>query len=234
MKFIALDVETANADIASICQVGIAWYEDGLLVKEWMSYLDPQDYFSPINISIHGIDENKVAGAPTFEESSQELFNITHEQLVVSHTHFDRVSLLRAYNKKNLLPPECTWIDSAHIARHTWDQFRKKRYGLENVCGYLGYEFNAHDALEDAKAAGHITISAMKYYRLDLEGLVLKIQKQIASKSNIDVKRNGNPYGPLYGERLVFTGALEIPRHKAADMAAMAGCRVDQGVTKKT
>jgi DNA polymerase-3 subunit epsilon len=33
---------------------------------------------------------------------------------------------------------------------------------------------------------------------------------------------------------LVFKGALELPRRKAADLAATAGCKVDSGVTKKT
>lgn len=38
----------------------------------------------------------------------------------------------------------------------------------------------------------------------------------------------------MYGEILVFTGALEIPRREAADLAASIGCMVAAGVTKKT
>ena len=59
-------METANADMASICQIGIAKYADGMLVEEWKSYVDPEDYFDGINVSIHGIDESVVKGAPTF------------------------------------------------------------------------------------------------------------------------------------------------------------------------
>jgi len=33
---------------------------------------------------------------------------------------------------------------------------------------------------------------------------------------------------------VVFTGTLEIPRHKAADLAASIGCNVGSGVTKNT
>lgn len=54
MEFIAIDVETANADMASICQIGIAKYKDGELVDEWSSLIDPEDYFDFINIDIHG------------------------------------------------------------------------------------------------------------------------------------------------------------------------------------
>ena len=46
--------------------------------------------------------------------------------------------------------------------------------------------------------------------------------------------REGNAEGPLFGEVVVFTGALSMPRRKAADAAADAGCEVAGGVTKKT
>jgi DNA polymerase-3 subunit epsilon len=39
---------------------------------------------------------------------------------------------------------------------------------------------------------------------------------------------------PLPAEVLAFTGALEITRAEAADLAAKAGCTVGQGVTKHT
>ena len=68
MEFLALDVETANADMASICQIGIARFRNGAIVNEWETYVDPEDYFDGINISIHGIDEGKIRGAPTFPE----------------------------------------------------------------------------------------------------------------------------------------------------------------------
>ena len=46
--------------------------------------------------------------------------------------------------------------------------------------------------------------------------------------------RTGNPEGSLYGEVVVFTGALDIPRRLAADLAARIGCSVAPGVTKET
>ena len=64
MRFISLDVETANADMASICQIGAAKFVDGQIAAEWKTYIDPKDYFSPVNVSIHGINEDAVRGAP--------------------------------------------------------------------------------------------------------------------------------------------------------------------------
>lgn len=48
------------------------------------------------------------------------------------------------------------------------------------------------------------------------------------------MSREGNPEGELYGEVMVFTGALEIPRGEAANLAASIGCSVTPNVTKKT
>ncbi|WP_333927156.1 BRCT domain-containing protein [Bradyrhizobium sp. CCBAU 11361] len=46
--------------------------------------------------------------------------------------------------------------------------------------------------------------------------------------------REGNLDGLLAGEVVVFTGALSMPRRKAANLAARVGREVDGGVTKNT
>ena len=38
----------------------------------------------------------------------------------------------------------------------------------------------------------------------------------------------------MFGEVVVFTGALMLPRSEAADLASRLGCQVDSGVNKKT
>ena len=54
------------------------------------------------------------------------------------------------------------------------------------------------------------------------------------SKELLGLLGTGDPEGRLYGEVLVFTGALAITRSEAADMAAKIGCTVADGVNKKT
>ena len=68
MEFLAIDFETANWDLASICQVGTALYIDSAPVRSWGSLVNPEDDFDPINVSIHGIDEDQVRDAPTWPE----------------------------------------------------------------------------------------------------------------------------------------------------------------------
>ena len=64
MNFVALDVETANPDFSSICQVGVVVFQDGKLLDSWESLVNPEDYFDEMNISIHGINERSVRSAP--------------------------------------------------------------------------------------------------------------------------------------------------------------------------
>jgi DNA polymerase-3 subunit epsilon len=237
MNFVAIDVETANADMASICQIGLVKCEDGVLADEWKTYVDPEDYFDCINVSIHGIDESVVKDSPTFPELADTLRSYLKGTVVVCHTHFDRVAMHQAAQRYSISAPECTWLDSARVARRAWKACAWKGYGLYDVCKMLGYDFKHHDALEDAKAAAHILLTAVSESGLDVEGWLRRVRQPIdptASSFGSAIRREGNPEGALYGEVLVFTGALEIPRREAADLAAAIGCQVASGVTKKT
>jgi DNA polymerase-3 subunit epsilon len=234
MEFIALDVETANADMASICQIGIARFANGKVTDEWKTYVDPQDRFDGINISIHGIDESIVAGAPNFGAVANTIKGAISGNVVVTHTAFDRIAIYRAGIKCESAPPSCTWLDTACVVRRTWNELSRSGYGLLNVCELIGYKFDPHDALEDAKAAGQIMLAAMAQTGLDLNAWLTRVRQPIDPTLEQRIVRNGNPEGELYGEVLVFTGALLIPRREAADFAAQMGCEVDGGVTKRT
>jgi DNA polymerase III subunit epsilon len=237
MNFVALDVETANADMASICSIGAVRFENGEVVDGWYSLIDPQDYFDGLNISIHGIDERMVRGAPTYAEAARTLHAMLHDSVTVTHTHFDRVATHQASTRWAVSVPVCTWLDSARVARRAWVECASSGYGLANVCRLIGYEFQHHNALEDAKAAGHVLLAAMELTGLDLDGWLTRVNQPIdpsSGSSGAAIRRDGNPDGSLHGEVIVFTGALAIPRREAADMAASVGCEVDSGVTKKT
>jgi DNA polymerase-3 subunit epsilon len=233
MDFIAIDVETANADMSSICQIGLAYFKKGVLWEEWKTYVDPEDFFDGINISIHGIDEFTVQDAPRLPEIADILYRFLDNKITVCHTHFDRVSTRKAFDKYDIRHPENIWLDSARVARRTWKEFAWKGYGLSNICKKLEYDFKHHDALEDAKAAGYIMLKAMQQSCLNLEGWLKRVNQPISEEVR-KLSHNANPEGCLYGEVIVFTGALELKRAEAADMAVNIGCKVDSVVTKKT
>ena len=129
------------------------------------------------------------------------------------------------------------------VARRTWEECARSGYGLADVCYRIGYEFQHHNALEDAKAAGQVLVAAMAKTGLDLNGMLQRVLQPIAKLSgprtklsgpNDSVKRDGNSDGPLSGEVIVFTGTLSILHSEAADLAASSGCEVAENVTKKS
>lgn len=237
MRFTAIDVETANPDMSSICQIGLAVFEDGVLINEWCSLIDPEDYFYHANKAVHGIDESYVHGQPKMPDVEPVLRNYLENTVVVCHTSFDRNSLLFALEKYKLPPIETTWLDSARVVRRTWHDLSRKGYGLANVCQKIGHDFQHHNALEDAKAAGHVLLAATKESGLGIDQWIDRLNKPVkyARKPDLEsIARTGDTEGDFFGEVLVFTGELKIPRKDAADLAARSGCQVDSGVTKKT
>lgn len=235
MKFIAIDIETANPDMASICQIGLACFKDGKVEKVWESLVNPDDYFDQINIGIHGIRPSDVASAPLFRDIYSEIASILSGKICVSHTHFDRVSIDKAIRFNSLKPLDVTWLDSARVARRAWEECAWKGYGLSNVCKIIGFQFQHHNALEDAKACGAIINAAIAKVGLPLEGWLTRVGQPIAGESSSSAKISlaGNPEGELYGHAIVFTGSLSIVRKDAATLAASIGCSVSNTMSKK-
>jgi len=74
MKIAAIDFETANRSMASVCSVGVSTLDEGVLEEEaFYSLIAPADnvsYFDPFNISIHHITPEMVESAPAGHSST--------------------------------------------------------------------------------------------------------------------------------------------------------------------
>jgi DNA polymerase-3 subunit epsilon len=233
MNFVAVDVETANESFASICQVGLARFSDGKLVETWDTLVNPQDEFSEMNVSIHGIRPDMVRHSPSIPDIAQRLREWLEKDVSVCHTHFDRVALPRAFEKHGLPPLSTTWLDSARVVRRTWPEMARSGYGLPRCCERIGYNFSHHDALEDAKACGHVLIAAMRDLNLDMSGVLLRVNQPIDPQSAGRIFAEGNPEGDLYGDVVLFTGKICVERREAARRAAEVGLKVVDNFSRK-
>lgn len=234
MDFVALDFETANADLASICQVGIVTFRAGEPVDTFSSLINPNDFFDGMNVSIHGIDEERVRDAPSFKDVFPELTSRMSDAVVVCHSLFDRAAMQRASERHRLQDLSCRWLDTTRVVRRAWSQYARSGYGLANLTQEFGLKIKHHDASEDARATGMILIKAMRETGMGLDEWLIRASQPLAGAGSDKIVRDGNPDGALFGEIAVFTGALSMPRREAADLAAEAGCEVDAGVTKTT
>ncbi|MFP5426977.1 MAG: exonuclease domain-containing protein [Gammaproteobacteria bacterium] len=234
MDFTVIDVETANPNLASICQVGIAVFRAGVLHESWSSLVNPHDYFHPMNVSVHGIDESMITSAPSWAEVYPDVLKFVTGQIVASHMPFDRTATLRACQRAGLNHFDCTWLDTARVARRAWSEFSRSGYGLKNLSSTFGITFEHHDALEDARAAGEILLRAIAdtgCSAADWCTLVnLPLSPALKPTEGLTVMQDG----ALAGNTVVFTGALSIPRREAWELAAANGCEVGAVVTKHT
>ena len=196
MDFVVIDVETANPNLASICQIGIAPFRDGVLENPRQWLVNPQDYFDSLNVSIHGIDEDKVHGEPTWPEVYSAIAPFLTGNIVASHTPFDRAALTQACGRWSLLTCDCRWIDTARVVRRTWPQFSRSGYGLSNVAATFGIKYKAHDALEDARCAGEILLRAVAQTGLSIEQWLVRVCQPIHGHEDLP---EANREGPLFG-----------------------------------
>ena len=233
VNFVAIDVETANPDLSSICQIGIVVFEGGAIASEWQQVVNPEDEFDPWNVSIHGITEATVIDAPTLPGVISDIRSFLSNMIVVCHTGFDRVAVTRATTKYGLSEIPCTWLDSAKIVRRAWPTFAYKGYGLANVAQTLGIVFDHHVAKEDARAAGEIVLRAIDDTGISIDDWLQRVNQPILANTT-EPAPECNPSGPLFGEIIVFTGSLSIPRRLATKMAADGGCLVSESVNSST
>lgn len=239
-RFVAFDVETANENRSSICQIGLAFFENGQLVETWESLVNPKTYFADMNIAIHKISPEDIVDAPTLEELTPLLKQKFNDWgTVVSYSVFDK----QAFEQAQLGIDFAHWVDVMSVARRTWEVFAHKGYGLKSVSKYLGISNTLHHhALNDAIVCGHIFARALQDLNCDIKEIfkrdwhTLRYLKRKGKYADTPeaAERKPNPEGILFGEVVVFTGAMTYSRAQLEDIALQAGCDVGKGVTKKT
>ncbi len=233
--FIALDVETANADFASICSVGLVHFRSGAVFKSLTILVDPEDEFDAFNTGLHGIRSEDVAGKPTMAQVFPAIRASLSEVVIVHHSHFDKTALARAAAKYGASPLPCLWLDTLRVARRAWPLLNDGGgYGLARLASEFEISFTHHDAAEDARAAGLLMLRAIADTGYGLEDWLKRVELTISGQVPGRFASEGDPSGPLAGETVVFTGRLEIPRGIAAEAAAKMGCNVADGVNKRT
>ncbi len=174
LTFNAIDVETANADLSSICQIGIVRIVEGEIAESLSMLVNPEAAFNDFNVRLHGISEETVKGSKTIPQLHNRLRRALEGPALVSHTQFDRVALSRAFARYGLDPIRATWLDSAAIARAAWPERYRRTWRLDVIAGDLGVVFRHHDAVEDARAAGEIVVRACRHTGVDIDGWVAR------------------------------------------------------------
>lgn len=235
MNFVTLDFETANSQRSSVCSLGIAVVENGVIVDEAYWLIRPKDLrFDPYNTYIHGITAEDVKNEPEFGELWPTIKPYLENRIVIAHNASFDLSVLRyILDEYNLSYPtlnySCSWI----ISKKHWPELLSHK--LNFISEHIGFKFKHHNALEDALACANIVIQICKDSNSNtLESLIKRLDISMGSlypggykatspkSGNFKTRplqptsNNFNPDHPFYSRSFVFTGTLKSMSRKSA------------------
>lgn len=165
MRFTAIDFETANSYVGSICAVGLAVVEDDTVIEKKYWLVRPHDsysYFDPFNISIHGITPAMVRDADTWDKlyESQILPRISGTVIAAHNAQFDMSALRHVLDAYCMEYPSARYICTYKAARKTWQHLENHK--LNTVSDFLSFKFSHHNAQEDALACANILMAVQR------------------------------------------------------------------------
>lgn len=162
LKTIAIDFETANEERGSACSVGLAWIEQGEIVRVEERLIRPKDMrFSPFNIAVHGISPADVEDAPEFPDVMEEFIDDFHDATMIAHNAAFDFSVMRAsFDKYRQRYPRLSYLCSVKISQRVWPQLPSHK--LNVIADHLQLRFVHHNAAEDAVVCAAAAIAATK------------------------------------------------------------------------
>jgi DNA polymerase-3 subunit epsilon len=177
-----VDIETTGGSYRNsrVLEVAAIRFENGEIVKEFSTLLNPETYIPPAITSLTGITERDVVNASVFEDIADELLEVMEGAVFVAHNvRFDYsflkqefASIGTTFNPRLL----CT----VRLSRYLYAQH--KGHSLEKIIARHSIPvLDRHRALEDARAI--LYFSQLAYDEHGLEAFEQALQHQLKSQS---------------------------------------------------
>lgn len=260
--FIAIDFETANADMNSACSLGVACVSDFKIVdKKYFLIQPPQNRYLPYNTSIHGITPETTADSPTFDAVWNEIQELFHDCIVVAHNvRFDLSVLKSCLDTYTLHCNDFQYIDSIAISNWIINDKSIGQSLVERAEYFKIPITDHHNALSDAVVCAEIVIASVRMtnrkslktycssYRKRTTHLFSELKpmtkmpsrmqwadKHIAPADIVPTVSATDNSHPFFGKNIVLTGDLEtMIRSVAMQRIVDVGGVLKSGVSAKT
>lgn len=166
IDYVAIDFETANSNLTSACSIGIVGANNGNIVFEKYYLINPNEEFLPYNVAIHGITEEMVANAPTFDLIWDEIKSLIDNTIVFAHSApFDLAVLKSLLDKYNLEYPNikigCTLKVSKIAFKGILNNCK-----LNTISNYLEIKHQHHNAISDALVCYYLLERVKRMYQV--------------------------------------------------------------------
>jgi DNA polymerase-3 subunit epsilon len=162
MNFTAIDFETATGKRYSACAIGIITVENGKIIDEYNSLIQPpNNEYSYYNSKIHGITEGDTLNTPFFPDVYPEIRDLLQGKTIVAHNEsFDRNVLQKTMEYYDL---DYSELDISTPWECTLKLYRSKGYkpaSLDSCCKKQGIKLNHHEALSDARGCAMLYLKS--------------------------------------------------------------------------
>lgn len=160
-RYIAFDVETPNAANNRMSALGVAVVENGMIVDEFSTLVNPETWFNAFNIRLTGITPDMAERAPTFGELWPALEPVFSSGLLVAHNApFDMNVLAKCLQAYCIDWRDRTWYAcTCRMGRRCYPQLPNHK--LDTLCAYLDIGLDHHQAGSDSRACAEILIDCL-------------------------------------------------------------------------
>ncbi|MBR5342932.1 MAG: 3'-5' exonuclease [Oscillospiraceae bacterium] len=159
-RYIAFDVETPNRWNNRMSAIGISVIEDGAIVRDFYSLVDPEQPFDAFNTVLTGISAETVAEAPTFAELWPTIEPILSSGVLAAHNAPFDIGVLRkclaAYGIA--WRPAVAGLCTVAMGRRLLPGIGHR---LNELCDYYGIALDHHRADSDSRACAEILLRYM-------------------------------------------------------------------------
>lgn len=165
-RFAVFDVETPNSANSRMSAIGLAIIENGQIVKNISTLLDPETHFDPFNIQLTGITPEQVAGKPTFPVLWQLLEPMLSNAVLVAHNApFDMGVLSHCLRDYGISWQPCaSYLCTCQIGRKCMAHLPNRK--LSTLCDHLNIPLQHHDAGSDSLACAQLLLH---YQRMGID-----------------------------------------------------------------
>ncbi|NOZ01602.1 MAG: 3'-5' exonuclease [Deltaproteobacteria bacterium] len=171
---VGFDTETTGLSISEdrIFEVGLTTFENGELIEDWDTLIDPSREMSKVSIEKTGVDPSELVGKPLFSAIVDEVLNRIQGRIVVGYNSlgFDIPLLEAELARVNRTMPECRVIDVLVFAKGL---VRKGGHKLGEMIKHYGLTMDtAHRASADAAATVRLLLAMAPDLPPDLDDLI--------------------------------------------------------------
>ena len=156
-RYVVFDVETPNHYNNRMSAIGISVVEDGRIVRDFYSLVDPEQPFDWFNTRLTGISEETVFDAPSFPELWTQIEPLLSSGILVAHNAGFDMGVLR----KCLQSYEIEWkpavrgVCTVVMGRSLLPGISHR---LNDLCDYYGICLRHHQADSDSRACAEILL----------------------------------------------------------------------------